>query len=406
MIKKFQLRMVLVLMILLCGILCSILIVTNWSNYRVNLRQQRLEARETIHQIGSMEFLTEEQSDERLKSLEYASVLIPDEEGQNLKIGAYFLTDYTREEILQYAQKVVADGMHDGNKNDLVYIVKKRHSKSDNRYIIFLKSDHGMEGVKSMTIYSVIIAAVGCVVILFVSIGLSRWMITPTLRSLTAEKEFVSNVSHELKTPLTIIRANAEFLTQKYGEQKELNYICTESEKMNRMIGQMLDLMRLDSSVRQREYQRFDLTNALLSVALPFESVAYERKLNMELDIADGMSLFGDEEQIQRVLSILMDNALNYTPTGGRILVQAQQGMKKTILCVSNDGDEIPPNMRERIFERFQRADDTRDAQGNHYGLGLPIAEKIVEKHSGRIIVDYQDGMNVFFVILRGKSVK
>ena len=210
----------------------------------------------------------------------------------------------------------------------------------------------------------------------------------------------MSNASHELKTPLTVISTNAQLLSEEIGDNRHLQYIRQETDQMIAMVNKMLTLMRLDVPMEQTVFQRFRVDEVLLDVIFPMESVAYEKKLTMDADIEDGMELTGDAEQIRKLMTILLDNAICYTPEGGVIRIQASVRARRFHLRVSNTGEEIPKEQQEKLFERFYRADEARVSDGSHFGLGLSIAGSIVSNHHGRIWVESHDGQNVFQVIL------
>ena len=129
------------------------------------------------------------------------------------------------------------------------------------------------------------------------------------------------------------------------------------------------------------------------------ESVAFEKHIALSIDVQEQMKMDGNESQIQNLASILLNNAISYSPDGGEIVIRSYIQTKKFHLSVANTGDPIPEETRERLFERFFRADEAREDNG-HYGLGLSIASSIVAHHNGRIHVSYEDGKNVFAVVL------
>jgi signal transduction histidine kinase len=215
-----------------------------------------------------------------------------------------------------------------------------------------------------------------------------------------SEKIFMSNASHELKTPLTVIRANTELLADEIGENRHLQYIEQETDRMVALVGRMLTLVRLDSPGMEMPQEPYLADEALFDVIYPMESVAYEKKIKIETDIMPHMQMTGDAEQMKSVMSILLDNAISYTEEGGRIRVTAGLHGNRFQLLVANTGEPIPPEQRERLFERFFRTDEARgDAEG-HFGLGLSIAGRIVENSHGKISVESKNGENLFRVIL------
>ena len=247
---------------------------------------------------------------------------------------------------------------------------------------------------------SLLFAVVGIALLILLTKLLSKRLVWPVEQTLAAEKKFMSNASHELKTPLTVISANVQLLEEEIGDNRHLQYIRQETDQMIVMVNKMLTLMRLDTPVEQTIHQKFRVDEALLDVIFPMESVAYEKKLKMDSDIEERMYLIGDADQIRNLMTILLDNAISYTPEGGEIRIRASIRSRRFSLSVSNTGEEIPKEQQEKLFERFYRADEARVNGGNHFGLGLSIAGSIVANHHGKIWVESHHGQNIFQVML------
>lgn len=169
---------------------------------------------------------------------------------------------------------------------------------------------------------------------------------------------------------------------------------------MTVLVNRMLTLVRLDSVMEEKHHTRFCMDEALLAVIYPMESVAYEKHIAMELQIQEEMYVVGDEEQIKSLMSILLDNAISYTPEHGYIRVEANLKGRKFCLRVSNSGEAIPQEVQAKLFERFYRRDEARSGDENHFGLGLSIAASIVSHHNGTIQVESHAGENHFIVTL------
>lgn len=250
----------------------------------------------------------------------------------------------------------------------------------------------------------VILLVCGIAIFLLSGRVVSRWLTKPIEDMISSEKKFISNASHELKTPLAVIRANTQLLQKELpADNKHLEYIHQETERMISLVNKMLTLVRLDTAQNQIQPKRFRVDEALYDIIYPMESVAYEKKIRMTSEIQEEMYIDGIEDQIQNLLSILLNNAISYTPEYGEIVIRAYIQAKKFYLKVSNSGDPIPEEIRDRLFERFFRADEAREDNG-HYGLGLSIASSIAANHGGRIRVDYEDHKNVFSVVLNAHS--
>jgi signal transduction histidine kinase len=226
-------------------------------------------------------------------------------------------------------------------------------------------------------------------------------MVQPIEEMISSEKTFMSNASHELKTPLTVIRTNTELLAGEIGDNRHLQYIEQETERMITMVGKMLTLVRLDAPYMEQTQEHYQVDEALFDVIYPMESVAYEKQIRIETDIMQGMQMNGDPEQMKSVMSILLDNAISYTKEGGSIRIVSAIHGGRFQLSVANTGEPIPQEQRERVFERFFRTDEARGDSEQHFGLGLSIAARIVQNQRGKIWVESKNGENIFYVILK-----
>lgn len=291
--------------------------------------------------------------------------------------------------------------------NNKKYIFFKRYvsvnhlrAKKGQYYVLMLSGTPALKSTLPTVFLCFILALLGIIVFTISSRALSRWMVKPIENTILSEKKFISNASHELKTPLSVISANAELLSSEVGrDNKHLLYIQQETSRMISLVQKMLTLTRLDAPQIQNTHAVFPVDDALLDIIYPMESVAFEKHIAFSIDIQEQMKMDGNESQIQNLASILLNNALSYTPEYGSIEIHAHIHNRKFYLSVENTGNPIPEEIRDRLFERFFRADEAR-ADNGHFGLGLSIAHSIVTNHSGKITVERQGDKNVFSVML------
>ncbi len=262
--------------------------------------------------------------------------------------------------------------------------------------------DYEPEREMSMQLWRVClwVGLAGMLIILIPVIFLSRWIAKPVQLAFDRQKQFIADASHELKTPLTIITTNAEVLESTLPDNKWLHYILEQSTRMKILINSLLDLARLDSGTEKNAFQSFDLSKTVRRTALSFESLAYEYKKKYDWDIADGLSLYGNEENIKQLVTILLDNAFKYSDTKGVVTISLTRSADKKLLIVHNTGNGIDKKDLKHIFERFYRIDSSRSRQSGGYGLGLSIAESIVKNHKGQINVKSDGKSYTDFCIL------
>jgi two-component system, OmpR family, sensor histidine kinase CiaH len=237
-----------------------------------------------------------------------------------------------------------------------------------------------------------------------ISLILAHWAVAPIARSFQQQRQFVADASHELKTPLTVILANTEILLQEREktiaqQQKWVEYIKTEALRMSELVNNMLFLAKTDDTSQELAVSLVNLSEVVYSSVLPFESVAYEQGKDIESSIDAGLVVKGEPGELKRLVGILLDNAIKYTPPGGRIKISLGQDQDRIRLTVNNSGEAIPPGQLQHIFERFYRADASRVRDKGGYGLGLAIAHSIVTAHQGRIEVESSAAAGTTFTI-------
>ena len=236
---------------------------------------------------------------------------------------------------------------------------------------------------------------------LLISFLLARWMVKPVETSWQQQRQFISDASHELKTPLTVILTNAELLeSPEYGPGDKGRFasnIHTMANQMRGLVEDLLDLARVDNGMPRAVWERVDFSGLVEEAALPFEPLYFEGGLELVSDVEPDIFVHGSADHLRRVAEILLDNARKYSDPGRVTLTLKRQSKGLCTLCVENPGPPIESGDLQNIFKRFYRADSARSRDGS-YGLGLPIAEGIVQAHGGRIWAASSGGMNRFYV--------
>ena len=234
-----------------------------------------------------------------------------------------------------------------------------------------------------------------------ISLLLARWAVRPVERAWQQQKQFVSDASHELKTPLTVIMSNAE-LIQSAGEEGQERYaenILTMTRQMRNLVEGLLELSRAENGQVRKSFAQLDLSKLLSEAMLPFEPVLFERELYLDARVEEGISLHGSEQYLRQLVDILLENAGKYSAPGIVAVELRRTGRNQCLLTVSNPGEPIPREELERIFDRFYRRDTARSRTGS-FGLGLAIARAIAREHGGRIWAESNATGNRFCVQL------
>ena len=234
------------------------------------------------------------------------------------------------------------------------------------------------------------VGSLSLVVLFFISIYFTNKAINPLEETFKKQKQFIADASHELRTPLTIIKTNVSLLRENeletiQSQKKWINYIDSQASRMSTLINEMLSLANLDANKKKGENINFNLSKLIMDALLVFEVVIFEKGLMLEEYVDDNIFIKGEQDQIKKLISILMDNAIKYTNKNGKISVSLIAERNKAKLIIRNTGEGIKKEHLEKIFERFYRVDDSRDRGTGGYGIGLSIAKAIVDDHKGKI---------------------
>lgn len=306
---------------------------------------------------------------------------------------------YTEEEIQSYCEEILAGEKRQGTIGQLRYIVNEGKAGITIAFIDHAAAEHS--GRNLLTI-SIILGIVGLIAFAFLSYFISGLMVRPVEEAFEKQKQFISDASHELKTPIAVVLSNSELLEDQIGENEQLSYIKKECDQMHHLVTSLLTLTRLEQTPYETmEKVNFSLSDALLERILPLESIAFEKGITIHEQIARDITFCGVKEQLQQVAGILIDNAFNHTGSKGSVDISLHKTAHHIVFTVSNTGEAIPEEERERLFERFYRVDKARNRASGHYGLGLSIAKTIVTNHKGKIRVECADGVTSFVVTLR-----
>ena len=304
---------------------------------------------------------------------------------------------YTADEIFYLADILIRSEDKKGIYNSMMYEVT-----DDGLYTIVIVTDISadLSIMRSLMKISVITIICSLVFVFIFSYYLSRWAIKPVQNALESQRRFISDASHELKTPLSVISANADVLETEIGVNKWLENIRSQSETMSALVFDLLDLAKMDETRDEIVFEKFDLSSTVLSKTLEFECTAFESGKNFEHNITDGIFFNGNEEMIKHLVTILIDNAIKHSDENGIIRVTLTTAGNKKIFQVYNTGNGIKNSEKDKIFNRFYRSDESRSKATGGYGLGLSIAKSIVETHKGTISVDGEEQKWVSFTAI------
>ena len=342
---------------------------------------------------------------DRIGKLEPREERMPEPRSRNID-GVYEIriennsikfSNATDEIINEYALKVSDNLIDEGYINNYIYRIRKLGSNEVE--VTLIESEETIKELKANIIISIGIGVAGLILIYVIAKKISNIIVKPVSESFEKQKQFVSDASHELKTPLAVIEANADVLEAEVGDNKWITYIQNEVQSMNKLVNDLLTLARMEN-INRDTYQKFDLSKEVKMSVAVFESMIYEKEIKLKTEVEDGIEFNGDKEDIKHIISILLDNAIKHTKEKGKIIVSTTKEKNNIKIDIKNQGDPIPEEEREKIFERFYRIDKARNRNEKRYGLGLSIAKGIIEKYNGTIEAISDKGFTSFIVKL------
>ena len=306
---------------------------------------------------------------------------------------------YSDEEISQMAASVLQSGKTSGRVGTQFFRLLDK-DEAGCRLLIAVDNRLEIQNMENVLRVTALVAVAEDALLSLAAVWLIHRLVKPVDEAMEKQKQFVWDASHEMKTPLAVISANAEALAAEVGESKSLEFIQSEVQRTDHLIQNLLTLARMEKGTVQADKRSFDLSRALLEVALPFESAVFETGKELTISIPEGVSCVGDVDMLKQLAVILLSNAQKYSDEGGKISLTLETKGEKRILKVHNTGPAIPPESQERIFDRFYRVDSShnREIEGN--GLGLAIAKSIVEAHKGKITVHSEEGEGTTFTVI------
>ena len=286
------------------------------------------------------------------------------------------------ETAISFAQQVREKRQDRGFISSYRYI---RYEEEDQIHILFLDCGRNLTTFRTFLAASCAISLLGLVAVFLLMILLSKRLIRPIAESYEKQKQFITNAGHELKTPLAIIQADAEVLEMELEENEWLTDIQLQTKRLGALTEQLVFLSRLEESRPQLTEIEFPFSDVVSETAQSFRSLAQTREITLSTSVDPMITLKGDEKLLTQLVSILLDNALKYTPQHGTISLILRKQKKTVCLTVENTTDQELPAKPELLFDRFYRGNSSRRPAPGGYGLGLSIARAIADAHRAKI---------------------
>ncbi|MDO4491621.1 MAG: HAMP domain-containing sensor histidine kinase [Lachnospiraceae bacterium] len=310
-----------------------------------------------------------------------------DQKGRIKDVNTDQISAIDKETAVSYAREVLDAGRGSGRLKDYKYAVKQ---VGTDQLIFFMDNSVQYDSFRLLLFVTAVIALVCWLVLFLIVFLLSGRAIRPVVAGMEKQKQFITNAGHEMKTPLAIIQSNNDTMALIHGENKYNVHIRNQTKRLNVLMSELLTLARLDEE-QLLPTEEVDISHLLGEMLPVYREGALQQNLQLEARIEEGVVLRSNKTSMQQLLTILLDNAVRYTPEGGRVEFSLFREGKHILLVEENTCDTALEPDPERFFERFYRGDAAR-TQGNTasgYGIGLSAARAICESFGGKLTAEY-----------------
>ncbi len=385
MLKKIRWRFIQTAMLAFLIVILSLLCLVNVWNYasvtngQDNILQSLYQAKKDGISGNTPLEVIDQYSNEVPYMIRFFSV----EYSDDIEVFQEYIASLSEKEAIEYGDTIKAKNKNNGYYKGYRYL---KVLDDDNTIILFLNSEREVVMMKSLLLITLIIALVSLFIVFCLITFFSKYAIAPYLKNVERQKQFITNASHELKTPLTSICTSGEVLKMEYENNEWIDNILFQSNKLSKLISSLVILSRLDEEEPFLKKEIFSISDALWEVLYSFKTIAQGQNKNIIISIEDNLTFNGDKDLFQQCISILLDNALKYSCDNGNIEVCANKKGKKIEIIVSNDYDGQIKEI-DRLFERFYRDDTSHSNSISGSGIGLSIAKAIVDRLNGDISV-------------------
>ena len=302
----------------------------------------------------------------------------------------------------ELAQKVMKAGESKGFIGIYCYA---KAAQSDGTLIAFTDCNKALDTFYKNMRISGLVSLAGVVAVFVLVVIFSRLVFRPIAESYQKQKQFITDASHEIKTPLTIIDAYVEVIEMMSGENKWTKSTKNQVKRLASLAGQLITLSKMDEGDGAADKMKFSMTDAVIDTTSSFESVAETKGRKLVCDIEENLYFVGEEKRIREMFGIFLDNAVKYSTEGSEIYVSLERKGRKIIYQISNETDQIAKGNQDVLFERFYRSDASRNSATGGSGIGLSVAKAVAEAHHGKLTAESKDGKSLTITLTVGPAV-
>ena len=307
------------------------------------------------------------------------------------------LASLSEEDSRALAESVYAAGKTKGFAGEYRYC---RSVCDGETMLVFLNCQRELSTFRVFLYASIGISLGGILAVFLLLLVFSGRIVRPIAESYEKQKRFITDAGHELKTPITIIRADADVLQAELEEENEwITDIRRQTSRLAELTADLIYLSKMEEENASLQMQEFSLSELVDETAQSFQALALSKGKSFFSSVAPELTVDGDEKALAKLVSILLDNAMKYSPEGGTVALSLEQVGKKARLVVKNSTPPMEKGNADRLFERFAREDSSRNSASGGFGLGLAIAKAVTDAHRGTIHAQSEDGVSLTITV-------
>ena len=362
------------------------------SNPQNNLMGQKRDKRDNFNSFSYNGNINEETPFES----RYFNITLS-ENGDYVSSNLDNVAAISSDSAIGYARELYSKGSISGMYNDYMY---RQIDVDGGKMYIFLDCKRDLSSFRSFLLISIIVTIAGEILVFILSAILSKIFLKPVFESYDKQKRFITDASHELKTPVAIIKANVEIVEMENGESEWTKSIVKQADRLTNLTEKMVMLSRMDEGNTNEELKDVNASKLFLEICESYEPIAVKMKKTYNVDIEPGLVIRGNETNLSQMLSLLVDNAFKYSNDGGNVDVAFKKTNKGKVLTVSNSVEEIEEGRHDELFERFVRRDESRNSKTGGFGIGLSVVQAIAESYKAKVSARSYDTHSIEFKVI------